>query len=412
MRPELGPGHTGRGPDRLAPLDNVPEGPRKVLVARLRTLREASGLTLAQVTRGLAEQGVVLSVSRLSKFLNGHEIPSRAQIAALHQVCDAASDTARAREAVRATQKLLYAVVDAEREKKPLRAHECDVAEAREQQELLRAEAAAKLSTLREELEHERALRRKAEEALQRLAEQAGGHAREIGELTRERDSARRRVAELEDEIAQGEAVVRLRRSEVRHLDEMAAETAREIARHEGTDPPPTAPSAGPLSVTDLFALVEELRDADRDAAADVAVDTFCVESPDGIPALWRKFREHSRKLDAERLLAAAARLCSGVQLYHLCRTGAFRRTAFILNTEVVTGDHLIDFIGGKAPVGELARFGKACHERDDQEALGLLAAACEDRPEAAVRDYYRERDLRMNAWSPGRPRPWWQFWR
>ncbi|MFD7665705.1 helix-turn-helix domain-containing protein [Streptomyces sp. NPDC059788] len=411
MSPELGSGRTGRGPDRLALLDNVPEGPRKVLVARLRTLREASGLTLEQLRQGFAEQGVVLSVSRLSKFLNGHEIPSRAQIAAFHQVCDAEPETARAQEAVRTTQKMLYAVVDAERERKPLRAREFDVEEAREQQELLRVEAAAELGTLREELEHERDLRRKAEEALQRLAEQAGDHAREIGELTRERDAARGRVAELEDAIAQGEAVVRLRRSEVRHLDEMVAETAREIARYEGTAAP-TAPSTAPRSVTDLFALVEKLRDEDRDATADNAVATFCDESPEGIPALWEEFREHGRKLDAERLLAAAARICGGVQLYHLCRTGTFRRTAFILDTEVVTGDHLIDSIGGEAPVGELARFGKACHERDDQEALGFLAAACQNRPEAAVRDYYRERDLRMNALSPGRPRPRWQFWR
>ncbi|GCD34736.1 hypothetical protein OEIGOIKO_02475 [Streptomyces chrestomyceticus JCM 4735] len=412
MSPELGAGRTGRGPDRLALLDNVPEGPRKTLVARLRTLREASGLTLAQVTQGLAEQGVMLSVSRLSKFLNGHELPSRAQIAAFHQVCDAAPDTARAQEAVRTTQKMLYAVVDAERDKKPLRAHEFDVAKAREQQESLRAEAVAKLSALREEVAHERALRRKAEEALQRLAEQAGDHAREIGELTRERDAARHRVAELEDAIAQGEAVVRLRQSEVRHLDEMAAETAEETARYEEAALPPTAPSTAPLSVTDLFALVEKLRDEDRDATADIAMDTFCDESPDGIPALWQEFREHRRKLDAERLLAAAARICGGVQLYHLYRTGMFRRTAFILGTEVDSGDHLIDFIGGKAPVGELARFGKACYERDDQEALGFLATACQNRPEAAVRDFYRERDVRMSASSPGRPQPWWRFWR
>ncbi|OKI09243.1 hypothetical protein A6A06_00530 [Streptomyces sp. CB02923] len=383
-----------------------------MLVARLRTLREASGLTLAQLTQGLAEQDVVLSVSRLSKFLNGHELPSRAQIVALHQVCDTASEAACAQEAVRATQKMLYAVVDAERDKKPLRAHEFDVEEAREQQELLRAEAAATLGTLRAELEHERALRCKAEEALQRLAEQAGDHAREIGELTRERDAARLRVAELEDEIAQGEAVVRLRRSEARHLDEMAAETAREIARYDGTDLPPTAPSAAALSVADLFALVEKLRDEDRDVAADSAVDTFCEQSPDGIPALWEEFRGHSRRLDADRLLAAAARICGGVRLYHLCRTGTFRRIAYILNTETVTGDRLIDFIGDMAPAGELARFVKACHERDDQEALGFLADACRNRPEEAVREFCRERDLWMTASPPGRPRSRWAFWR
>ncbi|MEN2424346.1 helix-turn-helix domain-containing protein [Streptomyces rimosus] len=398
-------------------LDNVPQGPRRLLVARLRTLRKASDLTLAQLSEQLTKQGVVLSVSRLSKFLNGHELPSRAQVAAFHQVCEAASGTACAPQDVRATQQMLYAVLDAERDKKPLRAREFDLEEAREQLARQRAQTADELDALRETLEHERALRCAAEEALQRLAEQAGDHTREIDELTRERDTARRRVAELEDQVRQGEAVVRLRQSEARHLDTMAAETAQEIARHIGEDLPAAQRPITYLSTGELLALVEGCRDEDRDAMADQILARLCAEAPETVPALWEEFRGNDRKLDAGRLLAAAVQNCSGVQLYRLWRTGTFHRCLpFIGDSTYVSGDDLIDVIGGKAPVEELKRFVKACRERDDKRALGFVASACQPRPEYAVQEL--RRGIFLDSAQPrpeftqAAPRRWWEFWR
>lgn len=46
--------------------------------------------------------------------------------------------------------------------------------------------------------------RQRAEEALRHLPDAAGDHSREIGEGTADRDAARRRAAELEDQVQQG----------------------------------------------------------------------------------------------------------------------------------------------------------------------------------------------------------------
>jgi len=123
--------------------------------------------------------------------------------------------------------------------RKPLRAREFDLDEAQEQLERQRAEAAAELGALRQQLEYERDHRQQAEEALRHLSEAAGDHAREIGEMTADRDAARHRVADLEDQIQQSEALLRLHQQEAQHLAEMVEETAREIAP---TDPPATCP--------------------------------------------------------------------------------------------------------------------------------------------------------------------------
>jgi len=74
------------------------------------TLRQETGLTYAELADRLKEQDIVLSASRLSKFLNGHEMPSRSR----SLPCTACATTpwhAPAPDALRATQQLLYAVL-------------------------------------------------------------------------------------------------------------------------------------------------------------------------------------------------------------------------------------------------------------------------------------------------------------
>ncbi|MCL6736382.1 helix-turn-helix domain-containing protein [Streptomyces neyagawaensis] len=384
---ELNAGRAKRGPDGLAVLDHLPEGPRRALVARLRMLREASGLTNEELVERLSKEGVTLSASRLSKFLNGHEVPSRAQVTVLHRLCDAAAGGESAPEAVKETQRLLYAVLDAERSAKPLRAKEFDLAETREQLEQLRVRTAADLSAMRDELERERTLRRQAEEALGRLVTAAGDHAREIGEIAAERDAARQRIVELEEQIRQHEAMLRLHDDDARHLDEMAAATARELVRY-GSPEPVEVPEHTPdptVRVKELVALVERLRDEDRDEEADQALRRVCEETPDLVPDLWQAFRTENRRLDAERLLVLTSMRCDGITLCKLWRT---RRFGFEVHDVLMRErwvDDLVPVIASHTPFDELSRFVKACRERDESDALGILARSCRPRPFSEV---------------------------
>ncbi|WP_406349266.1 hypothetical protein OHA44_36990 [Streptomyces sp. NBC_00144] len=401
----------GRGPDGLAPLENVSAGPHRMLVERLRTLRADSGLTYAELAGRLKEQGIVLSASRLSKFLNGHELPSRKQVAALHQVRDAAVGAPTAPNAVRETQQLLYAVLDADRMRKPLRAREFDLEEAQEQLEHQRAAAAAELGALRQELERERDHRRRAEGALRNLSEAAGDHYREIREVTADRDAALRRVAELEDQVQQGEALLRLREQEAEHLAQMVGETARELDPNGSAD----QPSMFPFPVGEVPPVIIELRDEGRDAEADEHLAEVCRTFPaHGIAELWQLFRKGSRKLDAHRLLVLSARLRTGVSLCYLYRTGAFRRERALLTVRGLepsyeVQDALLKVMADETPLPELVQFVQACRERDDQEALDLLAPALTSHP-AAFREALRQAGLKIpvKLVAP----PWWAPWR
>jgi transcriptional regulator with XRE-family HTH domain len=380
---ELNAGRAKRGPDGLAVLDHLPEGPRRALVARLRMLREASGLTNEELVERLSAEGVTLSASRLSKFLNGHEVPSRAQVTVLHRLCETAGGGEPAPEAVKETQRLLYAVLDAERDTKPLRVREFDLAEARERLERLRVRTAAELRALREELEQERTLRRRAEEALDRLVTSAGDHARELGEITAERDAARQRIVELEERIRQHEALLRLHDHEARHLADMAEETAREIVRY-GSPEPAETPEHTPdpaVRVKELVALVERLRDEDRDEEADQALRQVCEATPDLVPDLWLAFGEVSRRLDAKRLLVYTSLYCDGVTLCRLWRTRRFGYWVYPLLRPARWVDHLVPVIASHTPFHELGRFVKACRERDESDALDILARRCRRRP-------------------------------
>ncbi|MDX3249469.1 helix-turn-helix domain-containing protein, partial [Streptomyces sp. ME18-1-4] len=269
---DAGQAGTGKGSDELAVLDRIPDGPRRALVAQLRALREGSGLTVPELVQRLEQRGVALTASRLSDFLSGHEVPSRAQVTALHRVCEAAAGTDRDPDAVQETRRLLYAVLDAERTTKPLRAREFDREELREQLERVRVRTATELGVLRDELDRERALRRQAEDQLTVLIAAADDHAREIGETTAERDVARGRIAELEDQIRQHEALLRLHEKEARHLRAMAQETAQEIARYDSPVLKTPSPET-PANATDApnTPNARDARDA-RDARGRVEV--------------------------------------------------------------------------------------------------------------------------------------------
>ncbi|SHI08893.1 helix-turn-helix domain-containing protein [Streptomyces sp. 3214.6] len=406
---DAGQAGTGKGSDEVAVLDQIPDGPRRALVAQLRALREASGLTVPELVQRLEQRGVALTASRLSNFLSGHEVPSRAQVTALHRVCEAAAGTERDPDAVQETRRLLYAVLDAERTTKPLRAREFDLEELREQLERVRVHTATELGVLRDELDRERALRRQAEDQLTVLIAAADDHAREIGETTAERDVARGRIAELEDQIRQHEALLRLHEKEARHLRAMAQETAQEIARYDSpvlktpspettanaTDVPntPNAPNMrdarGGLEVQEVdvlkvVAAVERLRDEDRDHEADQVLSDICEAEPDLLPVLWQAFRAGHRRLDAERLLVEAAQCCNGITLYRLWRTRTFLGTRHVGLFPLHT-DHLMTAIGNHAPLDVLERFIKACRERDDQQGLRLLALNCTPLPVGEV---------------------------
>jgi len=129
--------------------------------------------------------------------------------------------------------------------------------------------------------------------------------------MTADRDAARHRVADLEDQIQQSEALLRLHQQEAQHRPRWSKETARESPP---TDPPATCPPPQIRrrhfrnNINAVPPLIIGLRDEDRGTEANELLAEACSTFPPrDIAELWQLFSQDGRKRDAQRLLLMAA---------------------------------------------------------------------------------------------------------
>ncbi|MDH6629902.1 transcriptional regulator with XRE-family HTH domain [Streptomyces sp. LBL] len=212
----------GRPLPLLSPLrDDLGEEQRS-LAEHLRSLRERIGLASSELATALG-----VDATRLSRYLSGEDLPQPQLLTSLHQLLASRNGEYSTDETSRRSRALLYA---AARSKGPLSARAYEIAGLQEKLHEQQAETARSLAELQAEMQDERDHRRRDEEEIARLR-QAGVADRDeqIRRLEVERDSALKRVAELEDLVAQTGALLQLQQHDAQHAEEMAAETQRAL---------------------------------------------------------------------------------------------------------------------------------------------------------------------------------------
>lgn len=291
----------------LAGLDEQLSEPERRCAQRLRDIRDRIGLTSEELAHRLSAEGLRVDKTRLSKFLNGREVPRREFAARIHQVMAEREGGEVSPEEVVQTRRLMY---DAARARNPLLAREFELVDAQEELENQLRGTSQQLGALREELVEERRKRQSATEALAVLSVRARDEARALAE---QRDAAEHRVIELEEEIRQTEALLRLHNLEVRAMADLASATDAELLLWDQT----TAPS-----VDDLHQVLVRWRDYDQDEQADQLMERLATSSDTSLLfGLYERFVDKERKLDAERLLAATARAHDPVALFYFTRS-------------------------------------------------------------------------------------------
>jgi transcriptional regulator with XRE-family HTH domain len=379
----------------LAPLKKGLREDERVFAEHLRDLRERTGLTSADLAAKLS-----VDPTRLSRYLSGQSLPEPQLLTRLHQLL-ASPDAEPVVEAARNSRALLYA---AARAKGPLSARAYEVAEIQERMDEQQASTARSLAALQAELEHERDQRRHAELEIEQLR-QAGAEERDeqIRRLESERDSALRRVAELEDLVAQTGALLRLQQDDAQHVKEMAQATEGELQRWENDDMAPGA--AGwelllllgdetTMTCEQTADTLAELRDAGRDDEADEIILKISREaSPAAVTAFYSTLVRHRRRLDADRLLKTAASQCDAVRLRQLVMGGPVLYEKTYLPEswddryeEVMFNKPLLSRASTTAPVEELARLVRSFVERGERELLKELVPGASFRSRAERR--------------------------
>ncbi|MFF3071281.1 hypothetical protein ACFVSN_26145 [Kitasatospora sp. NPDC057904] len=327
-------------PRGLSPLDERLSEPERRCAQRLRELRGRIGLSSEELAGRLSGDGLRVDRTRLSKFFNGREVPRRELAARLHELIAEQEGTCVSPEEVAATRALMYA---AARARSPLQAREFELADAREDLDLHRAQALREMDGLQQELRDERELRRNAEEALEHLTSRSR---EEVRGLTEQRDAALDRIAQLEDQIRQAGAVLRLREVYARTLDELTRATNAELELRE---------RGGTGDLTGMCEAVSYLRDADQDEAADNLIEQVALGHPvRDVMALAREFRDRRRLHDGITVEYALACVRRPIDLFR-----------WIADQDEPSGERsgLLTAMASSAPVGHLVRFHKACEE-------------------------------------------------
>ncbi|MFE3873995.1 helix-turn-helix domain-containing protein [Kitasatospora sp. NPDC059146] len=291
----------------LAELDEKLPEPERRCAQRLRYLRDRIGLSSEELARRLSADLLHVDKTRLSKYLNGRDVPRREFAVRIHQVLAEQEGGEVSLEEVAQTRRVMY---EAARARSPLQAREFELAEAREEIERQRRVTREQLGELREELRAERCKRQAAEEALADL----DVHARdEVRALTEQRDAAERRVADLEQQIQQTEAVLRLQGRDARAMEDLASATDAELV---------LLGQADTASMGDLYQILVSWRDYDQDDQADLLLERLAVSGDVTlIFGLYEMFLNKERKLDASRILAATARAQDPVALFYFTRS-------------------------------------------------------------------------------------------
>ncbi|MEU8921849.1 helix-turn-helix domain-containing protein [Kitasatospora sp. NPDC048545] len=344
----------------LAPLDERLQEPERRCAERLRELRARTGLSSEDLAERLSGDGIRVDRTRLSKFLNGREVPRREIAARLHALAAECEGVDVNAEEVAATRALMYAAACV---RSPLQAREFELATAREDLDRHRAEAVQELADLQRDLHDERKRRQDAEDALEDLAL----HSREeVRALTEERDTALDRIAQLEDQIRQAGAVLRLRDRDTETLDRITRATDAELAVWE---------SGGTGDLAGICASVAYLRDADEDAAADRIIEQIALGHPVGdIVRLANEFRSLGRFHDSVKIEHSLVRLRKPVDLFHWF-AGESR-----WSKERV---RLLESMTVVAPVEHLARLHKACTDHGNGDLDFDLLSSIVERPRA-----------------------------
>ncbi|MER7585378.1 helix-turn-helix domain-containing protein [Kitasatospora sp. NPDC097691] len=334
-----------RGPAReqmpvrrgLAPLDERLSEPERRCAERLRELRARIGLSSEELAERLSGEGIRVDRTRLSKFFNGREVPRREIAVRLHELAAAEEDGDVSAEEVKTTRALMYAAACV---RSPLQAREFELATAREELDRHRAEAVQELASLKQELHDERKRRQDAEDALEDMA----FHSREeIRALTEERDAALDRIAQLEGQIRQAGAVLRLRDRDAETLDQIARATDAELSLWE---------SEGSGDLAGVCASVVYLRDADEDEAADRLIEHIVLgHSVQDVMNLADDFMAMRRYLDGARVRHDLARLRKPIDIFRWL-SGEDE------NSEARS--RLLRAMAGVAPMANLVRLYKA----------------------------------------------------
>ncbi|MFE4481614.1 MULTISPECIES: helix-turn-helix domain-containing protein [Streptomycetaceae] len=337
----------------LAPLDERLSEPERLCAERLRELRERIGLTSEELADRLSGDGISIDSTRLSKFLNGREVPRREIAARLHLLVAEREGVPVDADELARTRSAMYA---AARVRSPLQAREFELATAHEDLCRHRARTVQELADLRNELEDERKRRKDAEAALENLGIRSREEARM---LTGERDAALDRIAQLENQIRQAGAVLRLRERDVAALDQLMSATDTELVLWE---------MGGPGGLTGIRAAVVCLRDADEDAAADRLIERIaCGYSVRDVMRLVAEFEAMRRVYDSTGVERALARLRKPVDLFHWL-SGEGRESK--ARSDVLTA------VASFAPVEHLVRIHKACVEHGSSELDQALRKA------------------------------------
>ncbi|MFF1399384.1 helix-turn-helix domain-containing protein [Streptomyces sp. NPDC058287] len=379
---ETGVTPTGRS-RALAPLSNGLDPARRAFAEHLRSLRAQSGLT----SKALAEE-LRVDYTRLSKFLNGAELPPADMklTARLHRLLDERGATPFDEEAVRESRDLLYAAAQA---KGPLPFRPYALDEAEETNARQQAEAAQQLAALTAALDSERERRREAEEQLDRLQhEQGTAHDEQIRQLTEERNAALCRVTELEDQLTQTAALLRLLQDEAWHLKEMVAATQQELAQWEsGTLAPPRPRTRLGMSPEEVIVELETLRDEDRGHQADTMLSEIVqTYEPGDIAELVRTLNGRNRDNDLAKLLRLAATTCDGPRLRRLLVAEVEKKPlaeGFSIALALFSmREVLMPVIGQHAPIQVLIRLASALRDRSEYDLLERLSFAAARRPD------------------------------
>ncbi|MFG2915921.1 helix-turn-helix domain-containing protein [Kitasatospora sp. NPDC048298] len=368
----------------LAPLDERLSEPERRCAERLRDLRERIGLTSEELAERLNGEGIRVDSTRLSKFLNGREVPRREIAVQLHRlVAEREGEPVDADELAR-TRAAMYAAACV---RSPLQAREFELATAREDLCRHRARAVQELADLRKELDGERQRRQEAESALEDLDIRSR---EDVRVLTGERDLALERIEQLEHQIRQAGAVLRLREKDVETLDQLVCVTDAELVLWE---------NGSPGGLAGIRTTIVHLRDADEDETAERLIEQIARgHSVRDVMRLVGEFDAMRRVYDSADVERTLARLRNPVDLFHWLSGEGHESPA---------RSGLLTAMAAFAPAEHLVRLHKACVEHGCSELDQALrkAVVTEGRVIPETMDDVWAEDLRkglavLNSWD------------
>ncbi|WP_242908589.1 sigma-70 family RNA polymerase sigma factor [Actinomadura terrae] len=209
----------------LSPIKQTKTKASIAFAAHLRELRERCGMTSKQAAAALG-----VDESTLSRYMGGDRLPEWQFLTKFHDLCEEQAGE-RLPERVRETSRdLMYA---AARSRGGLQGRKLELEIAVEAMERQEEHTQQLVNGLQEELDLERSHRKNVEEQFDHLREQAhqdaDAAARQLQELTQERDEALDRIAVLEAALSETTMLLELQRGDREMLSHRAQATETKI---------------------------------------------------------------------------------------------------------------------------------------------------------------------------------------